>query len=326
MRVTERLANLTIPQVLIIVAVLVAVRFLLPRWSKAPFAKSVAEIAESLAVAMALVFLLIRPFLIQTFYIPSASMHPTLLENDQIIVNKLIYRIKDPKPGDVIVFKAPPAATPDIQQAADMEAINRGLEGQARDEFVSSYEQSHAKDFIKRVIAVPGNMVRITPGYVLIDKVQYDRAGIRQLLSNKFTQENGDHAIRFFKDYILLEGVTKVTKPEIAALIDKPKAKIQIFPGTVYINGKAQDEPYINEDPDQPYPVTMGMRATPDIDSIVTEKGQLYIKIPKGKLLVMGDNRNDSNDARFWGLLDRDRALGKAMFVFWPLTRIKLVH
>lgn len=326
MRITERLANLTIPQVLIIVAVLLAIRFLLPRWSKSSFSKSVAELAESLAIALALVFLFIRPFLIQTFYIPSASMHPTLLENDQIIVNKLVYRIKDPKPGDVVVFKAPPAATPDIQQAAEMEAVDRGLEGQARDTFIANYEQSHAKDFIKRVIAVQGDMVRITPGYVLIDKVQYDRAGIRQMLSNKFLQENGDHAIRFYKDYILLEGTTKVTKPEIAALIDKPKAKIEIFPGTVYVNGKALNEPYINEDPDQPYPIAMGMRATPDMDSIVSEKGQLYIKIPKGKLLVMGDNRNDSNDARFWGLLDRNRLLGKAMFVFWPLNRVKLVR
>jgi len=40
----------------------------------------------------------------------------------------------------------------------------------------------------------------------------------------------------------------------------------------------------------------------------------------------MGDNRNDSNDARFWGLLDRKRVLGKAMFIFWPLNRIRIVH
>ena len=50
------------------------------------------------------------------------------------------------------------------------------------------------------------------------------------------------------------------------------------------------------------------------------------VKIPKGRLLVMGDNRNDSNDARFWGLLERERVLGKAMVIFWPLGRMRIVH
>ena len=80
-------------------------------------------------MAMALVFFIIRPFIVQAFFIPSASMHPTLLEHDHILVNKFIYRFREPKLGDVVVFKSPPEANPDGQE----------------------------RDFIKRVVGIPGD-------------------------------------------------------------------------------------------------------------------------------------------------------------------------
>ena len=49
-------------------------------------------------------------------------------------------------------------------------------------------------------------------------------------------------------------------------------------------------------------------------------------QVPPGDLFVMGDNRNDSNDSHAWGPLDLRRIVGKAMFIFWPLNRIGLVH
>ena len=327
MSITERLANLTIPQVLIIVAVLAALRLLLPKM-KTPWAKSTAEIAESLAVAMALVFLLIRPFLVQAFFIPSASMHPTLLEDDHILVNKLIYRIGEPKRGDIVVFRAPYWADPggsyklaEAKEAADAQ----GLTGAKREAFIDGYAPELEKDFIKRVVAVPGDCVRITPGYVLIDNVQHNRGDMGNMLSS-YRQPNGSGTIRFYKDKIVVDGTRSVTKQEIKATLDKPNAKIEIHPGTVYINGKAPAEPFIAEDPDYPYPIASGDHATPDIGDIVTVKGEECVKIPPGRLLVMGDNRNNSNDARFWGILDRKRILGKAMFIFWPLNRIRIVH
>ena len=324
MSITERLANLTIPQVLIIVAVLAALRLLLPKL-KMPWAKSTAEIAESLAVAMALVFLLIRPFLVQAFFIPSASMHPTLLEDDHILVNKLVYRIGEPKRGDIVVFRAPYWADPVVKHEAEVDASIKGLQGAERDKYIADYGTAREKDFIKRVIAVPGDCVRITPGYVLIDNVQHNRGDIGNMLSS-YRQPNGSGTIRLYKDKIVVDGTRSVSKQEIKATLDKPDAKIEIHPGTVYINGKALAEPYLAEDPDYPYPIASGDRATPDIGDIVTVKGEECVKIPPGKLLVMGDNRNDSNDARFWGLLDRKRVLGKAMFIFWPLNRIRIVH
>lgn len=47
--------------------------------------------------------------------------------------------------------------------------------------------------------------------------------------------------------------------------------------------------------------------------------------VPEGKYFMMGDNRGNSEDSRFWGFLPRERVIGKACFVFWPLNRIKVL-
>jgi len=353
---TERLANLQWYWVAFIVVVLLGLRYILLK-QRSPVAKSIGETAESLAVAMALVFFIIRPFIVQAFFIPSASMHPTLLEQDHILVNKFIYRFKEPKLGDVVVFKSPPEADP------------------------------QEKDFIKRVIGVPGDEIRITPGYVTVGNDQYNHQLLRQTLqdvskveirdgnvyedgkvvpnweigllstkasgapvriekdslgqdkvvvgagdftANEYTLGDlpnllqGRHRIKL-RDHAIYRDDTKVDNAELAKLVGRSGAKVKVFPGTVYMNGKALDESYTAEDPDVPYPLPQTDRAWIITKKVGKENVQ-FVKIPKGKLLVMGDNRNDSNDARFWGLLDRNRILGKAMVIFWPLTRIRIVH
>ena len=64
------------------------------------------ETIESILIALILA-LAVRTFIVQAFKIPSGSMRPTLLEGDRILVNKFLYRFKEPKRGDVIVFKYP---------------------------------------------------------------------------------------------------------------------------------------------------------------------------------------------------------------------------
>ncbi|HEV2471786.1 MAG TPA: S26 family signal peptidase, partial [Chthonomonadales bacterium] len=93
----------------------------------APIARGLAEIFESLIIAGVLVFLIIRPFFVQAFYIPSESMENTLLGHDagtniltgvthnhtvhdHIFVNKLVYRYSEPQRGSIIVFRAPKSA------------------------------------------------------------------------------------------------------------------------------------------------------------------------------------------------------------------------
>ena len=290
MSIAERLANLSMLQVLIVVIVLLVLRYVLLK-QKSNSAKSAAEIAESLAIAMALVFFIIRPFIVQAFFIPSASMRPTLLEKDHILVNKFIYRFKEPKLADVVVFKAPPEAT-----------------------------QGEEKDFIKRVVGVPGDTARITKGYVLIGETPYYHEDLRDMLS-RYARDDGDGKIKLINGKVLLDG-SIVTAAEVAAASDTPDAKVKVVPGKVYLNGKPLHESYVAEDPERDYPNDL----TPQKWIVVDKQGNQMVKIPRGRLLVMGDNRNDSNDSRYWGLLERKRILGKAMFIFWPLNRIRWVR
>jgi signal peptidase I len=123
------------------------------RGAEAPKTKSVVrEYAEALLFAVVLVMFL-RAFVIQAFRIPSGSMQNTLLVGDFLFVNKFIYGpkipftdvrlpgIRDPKPGDIIVFKAP---------IADQ------------------------KDFIKRCIAVGGQTVEVRDKQFYVDGVKLD--------------------------------------------------------------------------------------------------------------------------------------------------------
>ncbi|WP_250001735.1 signal peptidase I [Actinoplanes sp. M2I2] len=88
------------------------------------------ELPILLGVAV-LVAVLVRAFVLQTFYIPSPSMEHTLNVLDRVLVNKLVYDFREPHRGEIIVFEAPAAWQP-------------GTEGE---------------DFIKRIIGVPGDTI-----------------------------------------------------------------------------------------------------------------------------------------------------------------------
>jgi signal peptidase I len=182
--------------------------------------RAAGELLEVGIVALAVVFLVIRPFVAQAFYIPSASMRPTLRENDRIIVNKLSYWLGQPARHDVVVFRAPREA---------LAGESSGLSGVAG----AAESGSEETDFIKRVIGLPGDL-------------------------------------------------------------------IEIHHGILYVNGKAQTEPYCREQPFYELPP--------------------YV-VPAGKLFVMGDNRNHSNDSHRWGALDKRRLVGRAVCIFWPPSR-----
>ena len=163
-----------------------------------------------IAIALSLA-LLIRTFIAEPRYIPSDSMLPTLHTGDRLVVEKVSYHFHPPTTGDIIVFQ-PPA-----------ELQRRG------------YLQDQA--FIKRVIAVPGEIINVERG-------------------------------------------------------------------KVYINGQPLSENYIAEPANQPFPP---------------------VKVPADEFFVMGDNRNDSNDSRYWGFLPRQNIIGRAVFRFWPLDRIGFI-
>ncbi len=139
-----------------------------------------------LILAALVVAVLIKTFLVQAFFIPSGSMHDTLLEGDRVMVNKLAYRFGDPARGDVIVFDNP-------QQANnDGETIFGALVRHVAESLGLSSPDSA---LIKRVIAVGGETIAIRENQVYIDGVAiaepYVKDGSRMSGYGPFTVPEG---------------------------------------------------------------------------------------------------------------------------------------
>jgi signal peptidase I len=124
-----------------------------------------------LALAAVLVAFLLRTFVFQAFFIPSPSMGCELCEvhtleiNDKILVSKLSYRLHSPHRGDIVVFDCPTTASCHNRPSAS-NPIARGVRWFG--EHIGVVPPS-TEDYIKRVIALPGESVEIKDGYVLID-------------------------------------------------------------------------------------------------------------------------------------------------------------
>lgn len=158
----------------------------------------------------------IRYFLFAPIVVDGLSMMPTLHDQDRMIVNKLSYQIGEPERFDIVVFHAP-----------------------------------ENKDYIKRVIGLPG------------DTIEYKN-------------------------------------------------------DTLYVNGKAYEEPYLEEYKQQV------------IDGPLTDPFTLEEKIgrdtvPEGHIFVMGDNRRFSKDSRHIGTVPIDEVLGKTNLIYWPVKDIRFI-
>ncbi len=147
----------------------------------------------------------IRTFVVQTFFIPSASMEPTLMVGDRILVDKLSYHLHAVHRGDIVVFATPPGedAGPDV------------------------------KDLVKRVIGLPGETISSAGGPGRDQRQAPQRALARE--------GHGDH-----RDH--------------------------------------------------------------------------HPEIPADEYFVMGDNRSDSQDSRFFGPIHRSLIVGRVVLKIWPLT------
>jgi signal peptidase I len=189
------------------------------------FKKSVArEYLESVVVAVILA-LFIRTFVVQAFKIPTGSMEPNLLIGDHLLVNKVI---------------SSPSALPLEDRILARQPVQRGHV------VVFKFPEDPTRDFIKRVIGLPGETVEIR---------------------------------------------------------DK----------TVFINGHALVEPYAHflEPPLRRDDPEYGLRSEGVRDNWGPEV------VPAGHLFVLGDNRDNSRDSRFWGFLPRDQVKGRALLVYW---------
>jgi signal peptidase I len=117
-----------------------------------------------LVVTALVIAVVVKTFVAQAFYIPSGSMEPQLQVNDRIVVSKLSYRLHDPRRGDIVVFDEPGDGAGDdsLLPARIVRTIVQsiGLAPPSTDEY------------IKRVVALPGERVEGHAGKVLVDGLE----------------------------------------------------------------------------------------------------------------------------------------------------------
>jgi signal peptidase I len=185
-----------------------------------------------------LIVLLLRSFLAEPFRIPSASMMPTLLIGDFILVNKFTYGIKLPVINTKIIEMSKPA---------------RG------DIVVFRYPKDPSVDYIKRVIGLPG------------DKITYDD---KKLTVNG--QAVSYKSLGFYQG--IGQGVDMTGAEQLLENLTGVEHNILIRHGVSSAEGS-------------------------------------YI-VPEGQYFVMGDNRDNSNDGRYWGFVPEENLVGKAFFIW----------
>ena len=240
------------------------------------------ECCDAIVYAGIFVFLIIRPYFVQAFRIPSGSMVSTLLVNDFIVANKLIYRYTDPQHGDIVVFRPPHAAVRSDPTQTDPD-------GQVN------------VDFIKRCIGVPGDLIEVHDG-------------------DDFVYRNGqkiDDAYKHFTRQIDPPNGPNFVEESVAdhATERKPGFKLVVYKGKywpVTIDGST-----INSDDGH----TSIDYLAPDSETINALRAAPAAQIPKGYYLMLGDNRNGSFDGRAWGLVPREDIVGRAEWIWWPMSR-----
>ncbi|MGH2725647.1 MAG: signal peptidase I, partial [Actinomycetota bacterium] len=122
--------------------------------------------------------LLLKTFLIQAFWIPSPSMEPVLVRGDRVLVNKLAYRFREPRRGEVVVFARETEQRPRgfVRRAIDF--LTEGLGAASPGE----------EDLIKRIVGLPGETVEMTDGIVTVTRTN----GSKLTLDEPYIAEERD--------------------------------------------------------------------------------------------------------------------------------------
>ena len=234
------------------------------------------EWIQSLLIAF-IVAMFIRTFFIQPYRIPSGSMIPTLKIGDHPLVNKLIYKIREPKRGDVVVF---------IYPVIEYGCMECGYKYKFLGLF-NRYEPRYIYEYPEDPNLVPEGI----KANVSFDKLPVDwvcpLCGVDKSHFKKLPR-----------------------KPFIKRLIGLPGETIRIEDGRIYINGSPLKEP---SSITGRYYITEG------------DYGTKELKIPLDSYFVLGDNVTNSKDSRFWGFVPKKDMIGKAMIIYWPPWRIRVI-
>ena len=265
------------------------------------------EYIQVFAVAFVLVFGFMRPFVVEAFKIPSASMEDTLLIGDRILVAKFIYGIKIPftdirildfhKPevGDIFVFKPPPAS------GRTQNFIKRitGLSGDVMEvkngKLYRNGVAVEGEDYVKRLLFP----VDLSLQRDLDDK--NISANLRSAFRNRRSPLS-ENAVISIQEKGSRWTITDGDEGETYFLRKDVDRRNKIYRLHVYVN----EESYFRQ--------SSSMRRIPR-DTILGKRGQF--KVPAGHVFAMGDNRDQSNDSRFWGPVPIENIKGQAFLKYW---------
>lgn len=320
------LARTPLSKIVIFVAICSIVRILLYGYLKNTvphrrhgiyqYAKFLNEAMDAIVYAGVFVFMLIRPFAIQAFLIPSGSMLQTLYVNDFIVANKAIYRYTEPQHGDIMVFKPPVWALNPADGQVDGET-----------------------DFIKRCMGLPGDVVQVVDG-----KLVRNGKGLEETYLTDSPGEGAEgngHAIATGKD-VPMDVDWKLVHYTGKA---RPLLDGQYIPVQINRNAGA-GEPKCNfgmngvcknfavgclDTADSGYSwvlhwKTVSELSTNDTDYAKELEDAKPAAVPKGYVLMMGDNRNHSYDGRAWGLVPREDVIGRSEFIWLPISRWRVTR
>ncbi len=107
-------------------------------------------------------------------------------------------------------------------------------------------------------------------------------------------------------DVVVFRSVEGEEDDLIKRVVGVPGDEISVRNGTLFVNGEAQKEPYVNRD-------------TPDVNTYGP------MRVPEGHVFCMGDNRANSRDSRFFGPVPYENIEGEAFVTFWPPSRLGLI-
>lgn len=161
-------------------------------------------------------------------------------------------------------------------------------------------------DFIKRCIGLPGETLAVRGARLRVgsETIGPENTDPRVHPVTDYLRQRlelaADTPVRLTRDGAFVNKIW-LSRKALASKLGVSESALVLEPGAVLVNGKPLNEPYINEDPGYDMPA---------------------VQIPPGYYFMMGDNRNNSADSHYWGLLERYRMVGPARVTFWPLGRI----
>ncbi|PPI86667.1 signal peptidase I [Candidatus Pantoea edessiphila] len=235
-----------------------------------------------------MIVFIFRSFLYEPFHIPSGSMMPTLLTGDFILVKKFAYGIKNPINQTTLIKYEKP---------------KRG------DIAVFKYPDNPSINYIKRIVGIPGDNItyNINSKTLKIKPECNDKKNCNDLLQITYTNIEPSNFVQMLNGNInVFQEIPKDTK-------DTNKDKDNGF----RLNMRQETIGTISHD------ILLTNEKPSQVDLYYQQNNQSKSSwvVPEGQYFVMGDNRDNSSDSRYWGFVPEDNFIGKAVFVWMSFEK-----